>query len=386
MDGPLAEHTLPTLAPFESRPRYNSRLRGSQGSARSARHRERRPRHPSTRLTRVPQFARLSTGGARPTGVACARSHGGSAPAGDCRANGGVAVTRTSKDEPAPVPGEPESPGGRAAERLREFEQARGLGDEETPPSDDGPRGRGSRPVDLGRTRPGRRRPRPTPKATHRPWSTMICSRLTTTGIRHRREAPTRTNATPTDRTVLRMGVRTCAHRSTSTSMTQARRRRMPREAQRMGHRGRPWSVRRTARPGNASCCSSRSAASSNPTPNRPTPSRRRSVRSTTTRCRPARISRSTTPRRSRPRNWTPNGPGARRRRRGDPWVRRSCGTGRPTDPARDLGSTSPVGSPRSRSTRRTPPTCLPAQPAAACGRAGTAAPRGFLAETPSRP
>ena len=37
------------------------------------------------------------------------------------------------------MPGEPESPGGRAAERLREFEQARGLGDEETPPSDDGP-------------------------------------------------------------------------------------------------------------------------------------------------------------------------------------------------------------------------------------------------------
>ena len=36
------------------------------------------------------------------------------------------------------MPGEPESPGGRAAERLREFEQARGLGDEETPPSDDG--------------------------------------------------------------------------------------------------------------------------------------------------------------------------------------------------------------------------------------------------------
>ena len=47
-------------------------------------------------------------------------------------------MTRTSKDQPAPVPGEPESPGGRAAERLREFEQARGLGDEETPPSDDG--------------------------------------------------------------------------------------------------------------------------------------------------------------------------------------------------------------------------------------------------------
>lgn len=42
-------------------------------------------------------------------------------------------MTRTSKDQPAPVPGEPEPPGGRAAERLREFEQARGLGDEEPP-------------------------------------------------------------------------------------------------------------------------------------------------------------------------------------------------------------------------------------------------------------
>jgi hypothetical protein len=52
--------------------------------------------------------------------------------------HGGVAVTRTSKDQPAPVPGEPESPGGRAAERLREFEQARGLGDDQTPPNDDG--------------------------------------------------------------------------------------------------------------------------------------------------------------------------------------------------------------------------------------------------------
>ncbi len=212
-----------------------------------------------------------------------------------------------------------------------------------------------------------------------------MCSRSMTTAIRRRREAPTRTTATPTDRTVLRMGVRTCAHRSTSTSKTQARRRRMPREARRMGHRGRLWSVRRTARPGNVSCCSSRSAASSNPTPNRLTPSRKRSVGSTTTRCRPARIARSTTPRRSRPRNWRPTGPGVRRRRRGDLWARRSCGTGRPTDPARDHGSTSPVGSLRSRSTRRTPHTCLPAQPAVACGRAGTAAPRGFLAETPSR-
>ena len=45
--------------------------------------------------------------------------------------NGGVAMTRTSKEHPAPVPGEPESPGGRAAERLDEFTQARGLGDEE---------------------------------------------------------------------------------------------------------------------------------------------------------------------------------------------------------------------------------------------------------------
>ena len=52
--------------------------------------------------------------------------------------HGGVAVTRTSKDQSAPVPGEPESPGGRAAERLREFEQARGLGDDQTPPNDDG--------------------------------------------------------------------------------------------------------------------------------------------------------------------------------------------------------------------------------------------------------
>jgi hypothetical protein len=52
--------------------------------------------------------------------------------------HGGVAVTRTSKDQPAPVPGEPESPGGRAAERLREFEQARVLGDDETPPNDHG--------------------------------------------------------------------------------------------------------------------------------------------------------------------------------------------------------------------------------------------------------
>jgi hypothetical protein len=40
-------------------------------------------------------------------------------------------MTRTSKEHPAPVPGEPESPGGRAAERLNEFTQARGLGDEE---------------------------------------------------------------------------------------------------------------------------------------------------------------------------------------------------------------------------------------------------------------
>jgi hypothetical protein len=40
-------------------------------------------------------------------------------------------MTRTSKEHPAPVPGEPESPGGRAAERLDEFNQARGLGDEE---------------------------------------------------------------------------------------------------------------------------------------------------------------------------------------------------------------------------------------------------------------
>ena len=40
-------------------------------------------------------------------------------------------MTRTSKEHPAPVPGEPESPGGRAAERLDEFTQARGLGDEE---------------------------------------------------------------------------------------------------------------------------------------------------------------------------------------------------------------------------------------------------------------
>jgi hypothetical protein len=47
-------------------------------------------------------------------------------------------VTRTSKDEPAPVPGEPEPPGGRAAERRREFEQARGIGDEATPPTDEG--------------------------------------------------------------------------------------------------------------------------------------------------------------------------------------------------------------------------------------------------------
>ena len=41
------------------------------------------------------------------------------------------------------MPGEPESPGGRAAERLREFEQARGLGDEETPLSDAGPEDEG---------------------------------------------------------------------------------------------------------------------------------------------------------------------------------------------------------------------------------------------------
>ena len=76
----------------------------------------------------------------------------------------------------------------------------------------------------------------------------------------------------------------------------------------------------------------------------------------------------------------------ARRRRRGDPSVRRSCGTGRPTDPARDHGSTSPAGSPRSQSTRRTPHTCLPERPAEACGRVGTAARRGFLAAMPSRP
>ncbi|WP_159600652.1 hypothetical protein [Agromyces humi] len=40
-------------------------------------------------------------------------------------------MTRTSKDHPAPAPGEPESSGGRAAERLEEFNRARGLGDEE---------------------------------------------------------------------------------------------------------------------------------------------------------------------------------------------------------------------------------------------------------------
>ena len=44
--------------------------------------------------------------------------------------NGGVAMTRASKDQPAPPPGEPASPGGRPAERLREFNQARGLGHE----------------------------------------------------------------------------------------------------------------------------------------------------------------------------------------------------------------------------------------------------------------
>jgi hypothetical protein len=46
-------------------------------------------------------------------------------------------VTRISKDESAPVPGEAEPPGGRAAERLREFERARGLGVEDGGPTED---------------------------------------------------------------------------------------------------------------------------------------------------------------------------------------------------------------------------------------------------------
>lgn len=45
-------------------------------------------------------------------------------------------MTRLPKN--SPVPGADESgPGGRAAERLREFERARGLADDETPSSDD---------------------------------------------------------------------------------------------------------------------------------------------------------------------------------------------------------------------------------------------------------
>jgi hypothetical protein len=59
---------------------------------------------------------------------------------GACRGmlgRGDVSVTRTSKEQSAPVPGESEPPGGRAAERLREFEQARGIGEEATPPIDE---------------------------------------------------------------------------------------------------------------------------------------------------------------------------------------------------------------------------------------------------------